>query len=427
MALLSGSGKSGLNGPIGKTAPAPPAELLFQVAALARLTACPLTTDIGPEEGITINEAVALVMSPSPVTPLLSDPDLAIVAKIAEDDPDHAETLRALIAAFRTDLAAAAEQIGDPVLSAHLHASAAAATGFDAEAHTLPLPEDDDLDIVLDAINEHVARVHASLGGTATVVPAQVVHRQLLRTLATAAPAVPIPPRSGDTTPLVRRVEEAAAIIRLSTRDGQGQQEAAMLTRRLYWQDEMLQQALDALTPADPTPTKSVLGTPGSANPASLITAIHVDHLAFSLGVSHGIRDTCAQRVAKTPPTAAPPSKAPAHGVPVPTRFTHRDPLTGEVRMNRFEMMEYFAYAGDHAYDPATDTWRELTPREKCIRNWGVAGGLFGWVAGSAAGVVSIPATGGTGPFILQWHGFMAGVGGGMKFGEWVADRYELT
>ncbi|WP_327090343.1 hypothetical protein OIE66_06880 [Nonomuraea sp. NBC_01738] len=71
--------------------------------------------------------------------------------------------------------------------------------------------------------------------------------------------------------------------------------------------------------------------------------------------------------------------------------------------------MECCAWAGDHVYDPATDTWRELTPREKCIRNRGVVGGLFGWVGGSAVGVLTIPSTAGTGPFIGQFAGLYRG------------------
>lgn len=430
MALPFGGGKSGASGHINKIAPTPPVELLFEIATRARLAASPLTTEVGSEGSLTIEEAIAITLSPAPVTPLLSDPELAVVAKVAEDDPDYAETLRAGIAAFRADLAAQAEPIGDAQLSAHLRASATAAAEFDADTHTLPLPEDDDIEIVIDAVNQHISRVNDSFAGTATEVPAEVVHRQLLRTLRTASPAVPIPARSAETTPLVRRVEEAAAITRLSTRDSQAQQAAVTLARRLYWQDETLQQALDALTPppADTTPTKVVFGTsgpnPATTNVAALITTIHLNYLTFSLSVSRGIGATCAQRVANTKPAANPASQAPQYGVPVPNRFTHVDPLTGERRMDQFEMMEYFAFASDHHYDSATDTWRELTPRERIIRNWGVVGGLTGWVGGSAVGVLTIPFTGGTGPFIGQFAGFAAGVKGGMEFGEWVADRY---
>ncbi|MEV4094395.1 hypothetical protein [Streptosporangium saharense] len=402
-------------------------ELLFEIATRARLAASPLTTDLGSDGGLSIEEAIAIVLSPAPVTPLLSDPDLAIVAKVAEDDPDYAETLRAGIAAFRADLAAQAEQIGDAQLSAHLLASATAAAEFNADVHTLPFPEDDDIEIVIDAVNQQVAQVNDALADTATEVPAQVIHQTILRTLRSASPAVPVPPRSADTAPLVRRVEEAAAITRLATRDSQAQQAAATLALRLYWQDETLQQALDALAPP---PATSVLVTsgpnPATTNVAALVTTIHLDYLAFSLGVSRGIGNTCAQRIAKTPPAATSASQAPQHSPAIPPWERRREIFGDDFGhpINAFDIMEDASFCADHAYDPVTKTWRELTPREKIIRNWGAAGALTGWVGGSAVGVLIIPETGGTGPFILQFEGLVAGAKYGMKFGEWVADTY---
>ncbi|MFF0577966.1 hypothetical protein [Streptosporangium saharense] len=432
MALPFGGGKSGTSGHINKIAPTPPVELLFEIATRARLAASPLTTDLGPDDGLPIEEAIAIVLSPAPVTPLLSDPELAIVAKVAEDDPDYAETLRAGIAAFRADLAAQAEQIGDAQLSAHLLASATAAAEFDADAHTLPFPEDDDIELVIDAVNQQVAQVNNALADATTEVSAQVIHQTILRTLRTASPAVPVPSRSADTAPLVRRVEEATAITRLSTRDSQAQQAAATLTLRLYWQDETLQQALDALAPppADTAPTKSVLVTsgpnPATTNVAALVTAIHLDYLAFSLGVSRGIGTACAQRVAKTPPVADPVSQAPQQVTDIPPWERRREIFGDDLPLppNIYDRMADASFLADHVYNPATKTWRRLTPREKIIRNWGVAGALTGWVGGSAVGVLLIPETGGTAPFILQFQGLVAGARHGMEFGEWVADTY---
>ncbi|WP_327090342.1 hypothetical protein OIE66_06875 [Nonomuraea sp. NBC_01738] len=107
-----------------------------------------------------------------------------------------------------------------------------------------------------------------------------------------------------------------------------------MLVCRLYWQDEMLRQALDTATPPPPdaTPTKSALATPGPEDVASIISALGLPRLLPR--VSWGIGNACAQRLAKSPPTGEVASKAPQHGVPIPTRFTHRDPLTGQVTID---------------------------------------------------------------------------------------------
>ncbi|MDX6740928.1 hypothetical protein [Actinocorallia sp. A-T 12471] len=403
----------------GKTAP-PPLELVFDVATRARLIASPLTSGMGSADGISFEEAVGLVLSSTPVLPVVSDPDLAVVARVAERDPDLAEQLLAGIAALRAELATLAEQLGDAVLSASLAASAMAAAAFDAVTHTLPLPNDDDIGIVIDAVNREVARVTDTLAGLPTVVPDDVVHRKILTTLHTASPLVPIPKRSATAEPLVRRVEEAAAIARLSVRDTETRNAAVALAGCLYWQDEMLRQALAA----EELPDDDATDVP------AIITRVHLGHLAFSLGLAEGIGKAGQQRVAKTAPTtlsAPTPYVLDGYGPPSPFFQDPDDPYRYRM-LSPWEAQWLFmtdpAFDGDHIYDPETDSYRELTPRERIIRNWGVAGGLFGWVAGSGIGVLTIPYTGGTGPFIGQYAGLIGGIKGGMSLGEWIANRY---
>ncbi|WP_019632125.1 hypothetical protein [Actinomadura atramentaria] len=405
----------------------PPLELLFEIATRARLLASPLTTGSGTDEDITFEQAVAVTLSSTPVAPVLTDPDLAVVAKVAENDSERAESLLAGIAGLRADLAAQAEQIGDPQLSARLAAAATAAAEFDADAYALPLPEDDDIALVVDAVNEEVARVGDLLAGTSTAVPAEAVHQSILHSLRTTTPAVAVPPRSGDAEPLVRRVPEADAVTRLAARDSAARNDAVRAAGRLYWQDELLRQALEAETPPDPGPTKSYLsGNQPAQDPmaiASLIARIHVDHLAFSLGVSQGIGNACRQRVARSAPVQAAHRQTVAAYEPLPPLYGPYGPWNGWGPRRPYDP-DNPTEDGDHIFDPELGKIRELTAREKIIRNWGVGGFFVGWVGGATVGVIGTAPVGGAGGLIGAPVGGALGTAAGMKIGEWVADTF---
>ncbi|MFJ6213379.1 hypothetical protein ACIQGZ_08625 [Streptomyces sp. NPDC092296] len=418
MALESGGGVIGSKSVlVRKTDPVPPVELLLEAATRARLLACPLTTDLGPADGIAFEDAVGLVLSASPVLPVLSDPDLAMVARIADDDPDQADELLAGVVALRKDLAAQATQLGDTRLSGQLDASVAAAVQFDADAHTLPEPDDTDLDTVIDAVNQHVARVNNALSETAAAVPAKVIHQSMLRVLRTSAPAVPVRRPSGDAEPFIRRATEAEALIRLSTSGSTARNAAITLAGRLYWQDEALRQALDeeVRAAAVPEPTKSFLGgsqpAQGAVDVSSVIADTQRSYLGFSLGVSQWIGDACAQLLTSPSPVVAGSPAVPQRTV---AAYSPLPPFAGA--------FGGVASPGNRIFDPELGEDRELTDREKTIRDWGVGGFFVGWVGLGTVSTIGTAPIGGAGGLVGTVAGGAIGTVAGMKLGEWKYD-----
>ncbi|MCD0452117.1 hypothetical protein LO762_23415 [Actinocorallia sp. API 0066] len=373
-------------------------ELLFEVATRARLLVSPLTTDLGLADGITFEEAVGLVLSASPVLPVLSDPDLAIVARVAERDPIQADELLAAVLTLREDLAAQAGQLGDARLQGQLEAAVTAAAQFDAAAHTLPVPDDDDIEIVIDVVAQQVIRVNDALAESGGVAPVKVVHRSILHALHTNPPAVPIPPRSGDTEPF-RRAAEAEALIRLSAGDSAARNVAVALAGRLYWQDETLRQALEEETSSGDD----------SGDAPSIIAKVQVDHLEFSLGVSQGIGNAFQQ--ALTPPSPA----------AVGSEAVLQQSVSSYVPLRPFGPIGTHI-DDNHVYDPELGEVRELTEREKTIRNWGVGGFFVGWVGGATVGVIGTAPLGGAGGLVSAPLGGVAGTAIGMKLGQWKYD-----
>ncbi|GAB3654121.1 hypothetical protein GCM10027589_12610 [Actinocorallia lasiicapitis] len=409
----SGGGVVGSKSFIGKMAPTPPVELLFEVATRARLLVSPLTTELGLDDGITFEEAVGLVLSASPVLPVLSDPDLAMVARVAERDPIQADELLASVVALREDLAAAAEQIGDPRLQSRLEAAVTAATQFDAASHTLPEPDDTDVEIVINAVNLQVIRVNDAFTDTRATVPAKVVHQSIVHALRTNPPAVPIPPTSGDTEPLVRRAAEAEALIRLSAGDGAARNAAVALAGRLYWQDEALRQALEEEEPGsgdDTAPAPVYFSANGPDQDAvdvpSIIAKVHVDHLGFALGISQGIGNALRQSLAQPSPAAG----------AVPQRT-----------VSSYMTLQPYGPAGEHVddnhiYDSALGKVRKITDRERTIRDWGVGGFFVGWFGLGAVSTIGTAPIGGAGGLIGAPIGGVAGTAIGMKLGQWKYD-----
>ncbi|WP_085208916.1 hypothetical protein [Streptomyces sp. Amel2xC10] len=397
-------------------------ELLFETAVRARLLTCPLTIDMGPADGMAFEDAVGLVLSASPVLPVLSDPDLAMVARIADTDPDRSDELLADVVALRKDLAVQAKQLGDTRISGQLDASVTAAVQFDAEAHALPCPDDTDLDTVIDVVNRHVARVNGAFSETTATVPAKVVHGAMLRALRTSAPAVPVRRPSAGAEPFIRRAAEAEALIRLSTGDSARRNAAVTLAGRLYWQDEALRQALEeeAWAAAAPEPTQPFLSgsPPAQAAPdvPSIIAGTQRGHLDFSLGVSQWIGNACAQTL--TSPT---PVMAGSPAVPQRTVAAHRPlaPIGGGFGGGFGGPTP----SGDRIFDPELGEERELTDREKTIRDWGVGGFFVGWVGLGAVSTIGTAPVGGAGGLFGTIAGGVVGTYAGMKLGEWKYDH----
>ncbi|WP_330241772.1 hypothetical protein [Streptomyces sp. NBC_00525] len=422
MALESSDGTIGSKSFIvSKSYPTPPPELLLETAVRAGLLISPLTTALGSADGLTAETAVDLVLSSSPVLPVLTDPDLAMVARVAETDQDQADELLAGITDMRKELVEQAARLGDARLSGQLTASAAAAVQFDAEAHTLPLPDDACVEAAINAVNQNVARVHGTL--TTSAVRPEVIHRSMLRALRTSTPAVPVRRPSTGADPFIRRAVEAEALIRLSTGGGEAREAAVMLSGGFHWQDEALLQALEdevlaTSAPAASQPTKVFGGL--SANqpaesPSVIVARAQQSYLGFSLGMSRWIGGACAQSLtAPTPPGPGSPA-APQRTVAAYQPLRPIGGLGGGFRG--------MGPSGDRVFDPELGEERELTDREKTIRDWGVGGFFAGWVGLGAVSTIGTAPIGGAGGLIGAPVGGIVGTFAGMKLGEWKYDH----
>jgi hypothetical protein len=314
-------------------------------------------------------------------------------------------------------MAAQAQQLGDTRISGQLDASVSAAVQFDADAHALPYPDDTDLATVADVLGRHVARINGALSAPTATVPAQVVHQAMLRTLRTASPAVPVRRPSAGGQPFVRRAAEAEALIRLSAAGGTTRNEAITLAGRLHWQDETLRQALEeeAQAAAAPQPTKSFLDgaqpPPAEVDIPSIITGAQRGYLDFSLGVSQWIGTACAQALTTPSPVIPGAPAAPQRTIaayqplrPLPGGFT--TPLPDDL-----------------LFDSELGGERELTDREKTIRDWGVGGFFVGWVGLGTASTIATAPVGGAGGLLGTIAGGAIGTFAGMKLGEWKYDH----
>jgi hypothetical protein len=208
-----------------KSRPFPPAELLLELATRAELMTSPLTTgESAPEYASNFEQAVEALLSSSPPPPVLSDPELAVVARVAARDPGHADGLRANIAALRADLAGHAEKIGDERLNGLLASSAAAATEFDVDAHTLPLPDDDKFAAAINVVSQQTARVTDKLLAGGTRIPIEVIHSSMQYRMLISRPVHFEDAKVEDlvrsyAAPMVHRIAEAEAVTRLAARD----------------------------------------------------------------------------------------------------------------------------------------------------------------------------------------------------------------
>jgi hypothetical protein len=276
-----------------KSRPFPPAELLLELATRAELMTSPLTTGASaPEYASTFERAVETLLSSSHPPPVLSDPELAVVARVAARDPSHAEDLRASIAALRSDLAGHAEKIGDERLNGLLASSAAAATDFDPDAHALPLPDDDNFAAAINVVSQRAARVTDKLRAAGSRVPIEVIHSSMYYRMLISRPRYFEGARVEDlarsySVPMVHRLAESEAVTRLAARDIESQDAVVEMLERAYWQHEWLRQTIDA----EPLPTPEMFATKTeySDAQANQIFRLHHDLLTFSIQVAQGL------------------------------------------------------------------------------------------------------------------------------------------